>query len=180
MKILLLIIPVLVLGFILLVAARPAFMKISRSAKIAAPPAMVFPLVNDFHQWQAWSPWAKLDPAAANSYQGPDSGVGAAFAWSGNNKVGAGRMLIKEARPNELIRIQLEFLRPMKVVNTAEFTFRSEGGGTLVSWTMTGKNNFAAKVFGLFVNCDKMVGGDFERGLAAMKSIAEKKSGVPA
>jgi hypothetical protein len=127
--------------------------------------------VNDLRNWDAWSPWAKLDPDAKFTYEGPAAGVGAAFSWSGNRKVGAGRMAITESRPNERIRFQLDFLKPMRASNTTEFNFRPDGGQTEVTWTMSGKNNFLGKAFSLFVNCDTMVGGDFEKGLAQLGSV---------
>lgn len=165
---------VVVAVFLIIVAMRPDDFRVTRSATIAAPPAAVFEQVNDFHKWEAWSPWAKLDPACKNSYSGAAAGKDAGFAWDGNNKVGAGRMTITDSQSPGLIRINLEFLRPFKSTNTAEFTFMPQGSQTLVTWTMTGKNNFMSKAFGLFVNCDKMVGADFEKGLSSMKAIAER------
>ena len=164
---------VIILVFVVVVAAQPTDFRITRKALISATPSTVFAQVNDLPKWQEWSPWAKLDPNAKMTYQGPSSGPGAGYTWSGNNKVGEGRMTIMESRPSELVRLRLEFLRPFKATNTAEFTFRPEGGQTAVTWTMTGQNNFMGKAFGRFVNCDKMVGGDFEKGLAQLKSIAE-------
>ncbi len=164
---------VIVVAFAVIVALQPADFRVTRSAAIAAPPEKVFSQVNNLHQWEAWSPWAKLDPAAKNTYEGPAAGVGAAFAWSGNRDVGEGRMTITESRPNEMIRMNLEFIKPFKATNTTEFTFRPEGNQTVVTWTMSGKNNFISKAIGLFMDCEKMVGGQFEKGLAQMKSIAE-------
>jgi hypothetical protein len=159
--------------FFVVIAGRPDEFGVSRSAKISAAPGKVFPHVNDLHKWQAWSPWAKLDPDAKNSFAGADSGVGATMSWDGNKKIGAGRMTITGSELNELIRFKLEFIRPFKATNTAEFTFKPEGDQTIVTWSMTGKNNFFFKTFGLLVNCDDMIGKDFEKGLAAMKSVAE-------
>lgn len=157
----------------LIVAMQPSEFRIERSAVIAAPAPAVFAQVDDFHNWEAWSPWAKLDPAAKNSFEGAPSGKGAAFSWAGNNKVGEGRMTITESRPNELIRIKLEFLKPFDATNTAEFTFRPEGERTAVTWSMYGHNNFISRAVFLFVNMDKALGGEFEKGLASMKSAAE-------
>jgi uncharacterized protein YndB with AHSA1/START domain len=159
--------------FIVVIAGQPAEFKVVRSAKISAPPEKIFPQVNDFHQWAAWSPWAKMDPACKNTFAGAPAGTGAMLSWAGNKKVGEGSMTILESRPDDLIRIKLEFLKPFKATNTAEFTFKPEGSQTSVTWSMSGKNNFMGNVFGLFVNCEKMVGGDFEKGLAAMKSVVE-------
>jgi uncharacterized protein YndB with AHSA1/START domain len=159
--------------FIVVIAGQPDEFKLSRATTISAPPEKIFQHVNDLHKWEAWSPWAKLDPHAKNSFEGAASGTGAAMAWDGNKKVGAGKMTITESRPSELIRFRLEFIRPFKATNAAEFTFRPEGGQTAVNWTMTGQSNFFFKVFGLFMNCDDMAGKDFEKGLAAMKSVAE-------
>ena len=164
---------VIVVAFVVIVALQSPDFRVTRSAAIAAPPEAVFSQVNDLHRWEAWSPWAKLDPTAKNSYEGPAAGVGAAFSWAGNNQVGEGRMTITESRPNDLIRMDLEFKKPIKASNITEFTFKPEGNLTVVTWTMSGKNNFISKAIGLFMDCDKMVGGQFEKGLAQIKSIAE-------
>ena len=159
--------------FLIVVALQPAAFTVTRSARLAVPPEKVFPHVNDLHQWEAWSPWAKMDPNSKNSFQGPASGVGAALAWAGNHKVGEGRMTITESQPGNLIRFRLEFLKPMKATNLATFSFQPEAGQTIVTWTMSGNNNFVGKAFGLVVNCDRMIGGQFEQGLANLKGVAE-------
>jgi uncharacterized protein YndB with AHSA1/START domain len=159
--------------FVIVVALQPAAFRITRSATIAAPPAEVFAQVNDFHNWDAWSPWAKLDPACKYTFEGPPSGTGAVFTWSGNDQVGEGRMTITESRPNELIRIQLDFIRPFKSTCTTEFEFKPEGEQTAVTWTMSGEKDFLSKGFCLFMDMDKTVGGDFEKGLAQMKAVTE-------
>jgi Polyketide cyclase / dehydrase and lipid transport len=166
-------IAVVVLGFVVVVAVQPADFRITRTRTIAAAPSAVFPHVNDFHNWGAWSPWEKLDPQMKKTYDGSPAGVGAMTSWSGNNKVGEGRMTIEESRPSELVRIKLEFLRPFKATNTAEFTFKPEGNQTLMTWSMIGKRNFMMKGFCLFMNMDKLVGGDFEKGLANLKAVVE-------
>jgi uncharacterized protein YndB with AHSA1/START domain len=163
----------LIVLLVVIVVARPDDFRVSRSTSIAAPPAEVFAQVNDFHNWDAWSPWAKLDPTCRNSFSGAPAGQGAVFSWDGNRKVGAGRMTMTDSQPPELIRIRLEFLRPFKATNTSEFTFQSQGGQTAVTWSMYGKNNFLSKAFGLFMDCDTMVGADFEKGLASLKSALE-------
>ncbi len=171
-KILLILVLALV-AFMVTAATRPDHFSITRSTLIQAPPATVFALVNDFHKWEDWSPWAKIDPNAKNSFDGPAEGVGAGFGWSGNNDVGEGHMKITESKPAEIIKLDLVFKRPMEGTNLTVFTFKPEGTGTNVSWTMSGENNFIAKMIGLVMNCDKMVGGMFETGLASMKARAE-------
>ena len=156
-----------------IVALQPSEFRIERSAVIAAPAPTVFAQVNDFRNWEAWSPWAKLDPAVKNSFEGAPAGKGAAFSWAGNDKVGEGRMTITESRPNELVRIKLEFRKPFEATNTAEFTFRPEGERTAVTWSMYGHNSFISRAVFLFVNMDKALGGEFEKGLVSMKSVAE-------
>jgi len=173
LKIILISIAVIIVVFVVVVSLRPADFKVTRSAAIGAPPEVVFPLVNELRKWEGWSPWAKLDPNAKSTFEGPAAGVGASMAWAGNMQVGEGRMTITESRPNEFVCFRLEFIKPMAGTNTAEFTFKPEGKQTTVTWSMEGKNNFMAKAFGLFVNCDKMVGGQFEKGLESMKSLAE-------
>jgi hypothetical protein len=163
--------------FIIVVIGQPDDFKLSRSAKISAPPEKIFPHVNDLHKWEAWSPWAKLDPQAKNSFSSPNAGLGTSMAWEGNCKVGVGKMTITESQPAAIVRFRLDFEKPMQATNTAEFTFLPDGGGTMVTWSMAGKNSFGGKVFGLFMNCDKMVGGQFEKGLATLKSLAETGAG---
>ncbi|MEA2712036.1 MAG: hypothetical protein QOF78_4637 [Phycisphaerales bacterium] len=173
MKILIGVAVILVI-FAIVVATRPGGFRIVRSAVISAPPPAVFEQVNDFHKWAAWSPWEHKDPAMKRTFEGPAAGTGANYKWVGNREVGEGGMTITESRPSDLIRIRLDFLKPFASTNTAEFTFKPQGDQTAVTWTMTGSNdNFICKAFCLFMNMDKMVGGDFEKGLAAMKSVVE-------
>lgn len=164
---------VIVVLFVVVVAMRPSEFRVARSARIAAPPEAAFAQVNDLHRWAAWSPWEKIDPALKRTFEGPAAGMGASYSWAGNNKVGQGRMTIIESHPGELVRIQLEFLKPFRATNTAEFTFKSEGSQTAVTWSMFGKNNFMGKALHVFMNMDKMIGGQFEKGLAQMKPVAE-------
>jgi hypothetical protein len=166
-------IAVVVALFIILVATRPADFRVSRSTTIAGPASAAFELVNDFHNWEEWSPWEKIDPTARKTYEGPQAGVGAIYRWIGNNKVGEGSGTITESRPGELVRIKLEFLRPFKATNTAEFTFQPRGDQTVVTWSMLGEKNFVMKAFSLFMSCDNMLGKEFEKGLAQMKSTVE-------
>jgi uncharacterized protein YndB with AHSA1/START domain len=173
LKKILLALVVLVAVFAVVVALQPSDFRISRTAAVAAPPATVFAQVNDFHNWEAWSPWAKLDPNAKATFEGPKAGQGAIFMWSGNSQVGEGRMTVTESRPSEIIKIRLDFTKPMAATNDVEFTFKPQGDRTEVTWTMSGHNNFIAKAFCLFVNQDKMLGGYFEKGLASLKAVAE-------
>jgi len=161
----------IVVVFVAVVAMQPSEFRVARTATIFAPAPVVFAQVNDFHKWEAWSPWAKLDPAAKATFEGPTAGRGAIFRWAGNHEVGEGSMTITESRPSDLIRITLEFLKPFAATNTVEFTFKPEANQTVVTWSMAGKNNFIAKAVSLFMNMDKMVGGQFEKGLVNMKSV---------
>lgn len=169
----LILLAVLVIGFIAVVAMRPDEFIVTRTARVSAPPAVVFAQVNDLHKWQDFSPWAKMDPAAKVTFDGPSAGTGAAFAWAGNKQVGEGRMTIIESRPHDLIRFRLDFVKPFAGTNQAEFVFTPEGDQTVVSWSMSGKNNFLFKAVGLFMDCDKMVGSQFEQGLANLKALVE-------
>jgi hypothetical protein len=160
--------------FLAIVALQPAEFRVERSTVINAPVAVVFANVNDLRKWEAWSPWAKMDPGMKQTYEGAAAGVGAVTNWSGNDEVGEGRMTIVESRRNELIQIKLEFLKPFAATNITLFTFKPESDWTTtVTWAMTGENNFFFKALCLFMDMDKMVGGDFEKGLAALKSLAE-------
>jgi hypothetical protein len=160
-------------GFFGVVAIQPAEFRIVRSATMSAPPAAVFAQVNDFHNWQAWSPWAKIDPQMKQTYDGAPEGTGAVYSWVGNKEVGEGRMTVTESRPAEFVRIRLHFLKPFKATNTAEFSFKPEGDRTAVTWSMEGRKNFISKAVCMFMDMDKMVGGQFEQGLAQMKTIVE-------
>ena len=164
---------VVVIALVGVVAVQPSGFRIARTTTISAPPPAVFAHVNDFHKWEAWNPWAKLDPAMKQTYGGAAAGTGAIYTWAGNREVGEGRMTLTESRPTELIRIKLEFLKPFRATNTAEFTFKPDGDRTVVAWTMTGEKNFIAKAVGLVMNMDRMVGGQFETGLTRMKSVVE-------
>jgi uncharacterized protein YndB with AHSA1/START domain len=164
---------VILVVFLIVVIMQPDTFRVERSAVLAAPAETVFVQVNHLRKWESWSPWAKLDPAAKSTFEGPPAGVGAVFAWSGNNQIGEGRMTITDSRPNELVRFRLDFLRPFKGTNSAEFTFKPEGEKTLVTWSMSGTNNLVGKAMCLIVNCDKMLGGFFEKGLAQLDSVAK-------
>lgn len=147
---------------------------VERSTVIQAPAAVAFALVDDFHQWTRWSPWEGLDPAMQRTYAGPDSGVGASYAWAGNKKAGSGSMVITESVPHERISVDLSFLKPFKAHNVIAFLFVPHGNGIQVTWRMTGKKNLFFRVFGFLVSMDKMVGKDFEKGLLQLKATAEQ------
>jgi hypothetical protein len=162
--------------FCLVVAMQPADYRVVRSVEMAAAAAVVFEQVNDFHSWEAWSPWAKLDPEAKNSFAGPTAGAGSSFRWSGNDKVGEGQMTILESKPAERVKMQLEFIRPFPDSCITEFGLAPAGDKTSVTWTMAGPHqNFLSKAFCLVMNMDKMVGGGFEKGLANIKAIVEAR-----
>jgi uncharacterized protein YndB with AHSA1/START domain len=146
---------------------------VERSAVVDAPAEHVYAQLVDFHRWPAWSPWEDIDPAMQRSYAGAEQGVGAVYAWAGNRKAGEGRMEIAEAVEPHRIDIDLRFEKPFKARNDTRFVLTPEGGGTLVTWTMTGKKTFATKVMGLFTSMDSMVGKDFEKGLARLKAVVE-------
>lgn len=161
--------------FSIVVAMQPSDFNYTRAAVINAPPERIFPHLNNLHLGQAWSPWAKLDPGAKFIFSGPEAGVGASLSWDGT-KSGAGTMTIIESRPNELVRAALNFFRPMKAENITEYRLIPEGTQTRVSWSMSGQTNFVGKAINLVMNCEKMVGEQFDKGLASLKIIAESNS----
>ena len=164
----------LLVGAVLLFAAtRPDTFRVKRAASIKAPPEMIFPLINDFKRWGAWSPYEKKDPGMKRSYDGPPAGKGAVYAWEGDGNVGQGRMQITDAAPPGQVRIALDFTRPFEAHNTVVFTMVPAGEATEVTWDMQGRANFLSKLIGVFVNMDRMVGGDFEVGLANLKKAVE-------
>lgn len=164
---------VIVVALVAVIALQPSTFRIARSAAISAPPERVFAQVNDLHKWESWSPWLKADPAAKTAYEGAPAGAGAGFRWSGNKDVGEGRMTIIESRPDQLVRIRLDFMRPFASTSTAEFSFVPDGDRTRVTWSMDGDKNFLAKAIHLVLDMDKMVGTKFDEGLAQMKVAAE-------
>ncbi len=164
---------VLVIGLLIAAAMQPDQFHIERSAAMAATPDAVFAQVNDFHKWDAWSPWLKIDPNAKSTFEGPSSGEGAIFRWAGNEEVGEGSMTILGSKPHESIHIQLEFKKPFEDVAATDFTFQPVGDKTEVTWSMDGKNNFMSKVICLFLNMDEMIGSKYEEGLANLKAIVE-------
>lgn len=164
---------IILVGFCIVVAMQPAEFKVTRSATFNAPAAAVFEQVNDFHKWEAWSPWAKIDPNMKTTYSGSPSGPGAGYSWVGNDDVGEGKMTITQSHPIDHIAVDLEFIKPFAAKNVTEFMFKQNGDKTDVTWTMTGRNNFMLKAFCLVINMDKLVGSDFEKGLAQLKSVVE-------
>jgi uncharacterized protein YndB with AHSA1/START domain len=167
------IIVVLVSMVLALAANQPDTFRVERKMEIKAAPDKVFAVVDDFHQWAAWSPWEHLDPNMKKAFSGPASGKGAGYTWEGNKDVGKGAMEITDASAPAKIDIKLDFLAPFEAHNTTEFTFASSGDGTMVTWAMTGPNPFPMKIMHVFISMDAMVGKDFERGLGNLKSVAE-------
>lgn len=153
-------------------AARKDEFEVTREATIAAPRQRVFDLINDFHRWPEWSPWEDLDPEMQRTYSGAQSGVGAAYEWSGSRKAGQGRMEITAAEPASRVQIALQFLKPFKSSNTTTFELTEAGGGTHVTWRMVGQKTFLTRVMGIFTSMDKVVGSDFEKGLERMSDAA--------
>ena len=172
-KKLILAVVVLVVVLAAIVAIQPSEFRVERSTTVAAPAGAVFAQVNDFRKWADWSPWEKADPAMQRTYVGAPFGTGATYAWAGNENVGEGRMTLTESRPDERIQIQLEFLKPFASNATAEFSFTPEGDRTRVSWSMAGENGFMAKAIHLVMDMDQMVGTEFEKGLADLKTLSE-------
>ncbi len=161
---------VAVLGFLGFIATRPSTYQVSRSITVAAPADVALAQVSDFHKWNAWSPWEKLDPAMKKTFDG--SGNGATYAWVGNDKVGEGKMTITGLAPQK-VDIKLEFIKPFEESSDTSFTTEPAGEGTKVTWTMKGNNSFVGKAFTVFMDMDAMIGKDFESGLAALKVAAE-------
>ncbi|MEA2569370.1 MAG: hypothetical protein QOI24_1371 [Acidobacteriota bacterium] len=168
-----------VIAAILIIAAfQPNTFRVQRTATIKARPEKIVPLIADFHRWSSWSPYEKLDPAMKRTINGAPSGPGAVYEWDGNNKAGAGRMEVLSASP-AAVKIKLDFTRPFASHNMAEFTLEPHGDTTNVTWSMSGPQMYIGKVVCLFMNMDRMVGKEFETGLASLKAIAEKSiSGV--
>jgi uncharacterized protein YndB with AHSA1/START domain len=173
-KIIGIVIVVIIAGVLGLAATKPDTFRVQRSAGIKAPPEKVFALINDFKTWTAWSPWEKKDPGTKRTYGPVSAGKGATYAWEGNKDVGQGSMEITQAVAPSKVDLKLDFLKPFEAHNTVAFTLEPKGDITNVLWSMEGPTPYFAKIIHVFLDMDKMVGNDFETGLANLKAIAEK------
>lgn len=165
---------IFVIAVLVYAATKPDTFRVTRSASIKAPPDKIFPLINDYHQWTAWSPYETKDPQMKRSFGGAPSGKGATYAWEGNGQVGAGNMLIADAEQPSKILIKLNMVKPISASNDVAFTLTPQGDATTVTWTMQGQVPYFAKIIHVVLDMDKMVGGDFEVGLGNLKAVAEK------
>jgi hypothetical protein len=173
-KIIVIVLVVVIAAILGYAATRPDSFSVQRAASIKAPPEKIFPLIDDFHRWPVWSPWEKLDPDMKRTFTGQAAGKGAAYAWQGNSKVGEGRMeILDDPAPSKIV-IKLDFIKPFEGHNTTTFLLVPKGDSTDVTWTMDGPSPFVSKLIGVFMNMDKMIGNDFEKGLANLKAAAEK------
>ncbi|NOT32837.1 MAG: SRPBCC family protein [Candidatus Eisenbacteria bacterium] len=171
---------VLVLFFVV-VATRPSVYHVERKLEVAAPPHVAFGVLNDLHQFAGalvlfGSPLEKSDPNLQKTFEGPAAGVGQSFAWSGNKEVGKGKLTIEESVPGQKVGMKLEFVEPMKSTANCTLTLASTPTGSFVTWSMDGNHNFLGKAIGMFMDMDKMLGSDIEKGLAQLKTVAEGKS----
>ena len=164
---------VVIAGVLLFAATKPDTLHVERTGTINAPPDKIYPFISDFHQWPLWSPWEDLDPAMTRTHRGAPSGRGAIYEWSGNSEVGRGRMEITDTVEPASVTIALDFIEPWEGHNITEFRLTPEGGATSVRWTMEGPSPYLMKVMSVFTSMDRMIGGDFERGLAKLKTVAE-------
>ena len=173
-KIIGLLVALAIAAVLVLAAMKPDVFRVQRSAAVKAPPEKVFALINDFKRWDAWSPWEKKDPAMKRSFGATTAGKGASYAWEGNKDVGQGSMEITNSVPSSAISLKLDFLKPFEAHNVVDFTLEAKGDSTQITWTMAGPTPFFGKIIHVFMDMDRMVGKDFETGLANLKSIAEK------
>ena len=174
MKLTLIVVAIALVAFVGWVQSRPGRLHVERAARMEAPGDAVFPHLVDFRRWPAWSPYDRRDPAMQRSYEGPPSGVGAVYRWNGNADVGEGSARIVDVAPGRRVVIALDFVRPMKASNTATFTLVPDDRGTRVTWAIDGTPGFLAKLMGTFMDMDRMIGGDFEQGLASLKGLVER------
>jgi hypothetical protein len=169
-----LVVAVLVAGILIYAATRPDTLHVQRTAAIKAPAGTIYPLISDFHSWTSWSPYEKRDPALKRTYSGSPSGKGAVYEWEGNSEVGSGRMEIIDTSVPSKVVIKLDFIKPFEGHNVAQFAMQPSGGATNVTWSMDGPTPYLGKVIGIFMNMDRMIGSDFEAGLANLKTLTEK------
>jgi hypothetical protein len=167
---------VALLALVGFIASRPSTFTVQRSITMKSKPEYVFPFVNSFYRWADWSPWNDLDPAMKRTYDGPVLGVGAVYAWSGNDKVGEGRMTLEESRKDEFVRVKLEFIKPFTSTHTTTFTLKPAPEGVAVTWAMEGHHDFMGKAASLFMDMDAMIGKDFDQGLAKLRELGEAEA----
>lgn len=160
-------------GFAAVVAMQPSHYQVERTASIAAPAAAVFPQINDLHKWDGWSPWAKLDPNAKVSFEGPEQGHGAVLKWAGNAEVGEGQMTVTHSHPSQHVGIKVDMVKPFKGSSKSDFDLKPDGNATAVTWRMSGKHGFFGKAMCLVMNGNKMLGQEIEKGLNNLKAAAE-------
>jgi uncharacterized protein YndB with AHSA1/START domain len=171
----------LVAAVLVYAATRPDTFRVRRATSIKAPPEEIFPLIDDFRSWRAWSPYERKDPAMRRAFTGAPRGKGAVYEWDGNKEVGQGRLEIVDTAPPSRVTLTLDFVRPFEAHNTVDFTLSPRGDTTEVAWELRGTNRYVSKLIGLFVDMDRMIGGDFETGLASLKAAAERRAlGAPA
>ena len=177
LKKILVVLAVIVAGFVAFAATRPGLYRVERSTKIEASASVVFAQLADFKGWAAWSPWEGKDPQMKKTYEGPAGAVGSTYAWQGNDQVGEGKMSITEVHAPTDLKLRLEFIKPFAAVASTVFIVAPDGDATVnVTWSMDGTNNLMAKIFGIFVNMDTMIGGDFDKGLAGLKKVSEAEA----
>jgi hypothetical protein len=169
----LVIVVVLIALLLIYAATRPDTFRVERSVIINAPAEKIFPLINDFREWEPWSPWEKVDPAVKRSYSGAASGEGAVYEWNGNKNIGQGRMEIVESLPPSKVKFKIDFIKPFEAHNTIEFTLIPQGDSTLITQAMYGPSPFISRLMGIFCSMDKMVGRKYEEGLANLKALSE-------
>lgn len=174
LKVILIVVLLLIAGVLVYAATKPDTFRVQRSASIQAPPEKIFPLINDYRNWAAWSPYEKKDPAMKRTFGAITAGKGATYAWEGNKEVGQGNMEIQESAPRSRVTIKLDFIKPFEAHNIVDFTLEPQGDMTRVTWAMQGPAPFLSKLMQVFFSMDSMVGRDFEAGLASLKAVAEK------
>jgi hypothetical protein len=174
LKTIAIVVVVAVAAVLIYAATRPDTFRVERTASIQAPPERIFALINDLHSWSAWSPYEKKDPAMKRVLSGAQSGAGAVYEWDGNKDVGKGRMEIAETVPPSKVTIKLDFVKPFEAHNIVDFTLEGQGDSTNVTWALHGPCPYISKLIGIFVNMDRMIGRDFEAGLANLKAVAEQ------
>jgi len=174
LKIIAFVVVVLIVALLVFAATKPDTLRVQRATGINAPPNKIFPLINDFHRWGAWSPYEKKDPMMKRTHNGAANGKGAVYEWEGNKEIGKGRMEIAESSPPSRVTIKLDFVKPFEAHNIVEFTLEPKGDSTNVTWAMHGPSPYISKLMGIFINMDRMIGKDFEAGLVNLKTVAEK------
>jgi uncharacterized protein YndB with AHSA1/START domain len=166
---------VLIVLFLGYVSTRESSFRYERSGVINAPADKIFPYISQFRLGEKWSPYEKVDPNLKKTFKGTDGQVGSIMEFDGNMEAGSGQLELLNLVPNESVDIKLTMTKPMFAENLIQYRLTPEAGGTRFTWTMSGDGGFMTKLMTVFIDCEKMIGGQFTQGIENLKTVVESQ-----